>query len=192
MFQVHSERAKNLLKAPPHFQAAPNPPLRKFPSDHLDLWAHAQLEGEIVKNLSFAGKVEPVVILLLESMASLLIGKKISLLAELSIRECEAFLRDRNSQPAFENNDPQIEDEIKRFFAWLRFVPNHVDVKEYDFSSEKGPFARLSLVDKVRELKAFLHSPEIVSLYQGREHPELLDVEDLTVYVQAVWSGNMS
>jgi hypothetical protein len=67
-------------------------------------------------------------------------------------------------------------------------MPVHEEAREYHFEREKGPFHRLSLVDKVRELKAFLNSPEIVSLYEGRERPELVDVEDLTVYVLASYA----
>jgi hypothetical protein len=41
----------------------------------------------------------------------------------------------------------------------------------------------LKLVDKVRELKAFLESSQVRALYADRPLPELVDVEDLTVFV---------
>lgn len=186
MFKVNSQRAKALLDSPRFFlKDADLSQMKRFPSDRLNLWARMQLENQIVKNLSFAGTLEEGPLLVLESMASLLIGKNISLLGELSLRECEAFLRDRNSQVAYEGLDSDDENELKRFFLWLRHLTSDLAIKEYHFHSQKGPFKGLTLVDKVRELKAFLNSPEIASLYQGRSRPELIDVEDLTIYLEA-------
>ena len=45
------------------------------------------------------------------------------------------------------------------------------------------------MVDKIRELKAFLSSFEVRELYQGSVAPELIDVEDLTVYIQAPYQS---
>ncbi len=44
-------------------------------------------------------------------------------------------------------------------------------------------------MDKVREIKAFLNSPEILTLYQNLPRPELVDVEDLTVYIHAPYES---
>src|SRR5690606_8486092 len=72
---------------------------------------------------------------------------------------------------------------------WLRNWPQKKQAKEYHFSSEKGPFSKLKLVDKIGEIRAFLNSPEILTLYQNRTKPELVDVEDLTVYIQAPYGS---
>jgi hypothetical protein len=122
-------------------------------------------------------------------MASLLIGKPITKLDELSIRECEAFLRDRNSEEAFDGMTESDEAELKKVFQWIRVWPKFEVAKDYTFPSEKGPFARLKLVDKIKEVKAFLNSPEILTLYQDLPRPELVDVEDLTVYIHAPYES---
>jgi hypothetical protein len=49
----------------------------------------------------------------------------------------------------------------------------------------------LKLVDKVRELKAFLSSVEVHDLYKDCLRPELVDVEDLTVFIQAPYSSEL-
>lgn len=149
----------------------------------MNLWAHLDWEHGNVKKLSYFGDLSDGFVLVMESMANLLIGKNISFLSELSVRECEAFLRDRNSQMSFEDLSPQDESELRKIFQWLRNFPLPKISREYQFSSQKGPFGALKLVDKVRELKAFLNSPEILNLYQRSVSPELVDVDDLTVYV---------
>lgn len=194
MFKVNSERARKILQSSRFFLSSPVPEMRVFPSEKLAIQVKVESENGNVKNLSFFGEVPEGAKLVMESMASLLIGKKLSFLSELSIRECEAFLRDRNSVPAFEDLPPEEEEELKRFFNWLKSpsspVLSSASVREYEFPLEKGPFQTLSLVDKVRELKAFLNSPEVHTLYHSMPVPELLDVEDLTVYLQVPYGSD--
>src|SRR5690606_25909264 len=131
------------------------------------------------------GQLEDFQKVLFESMASLLINKPITLLDTLSIRECEAFMRDRNSEMSLSEMSEVDEILFKKVFQWLRNWPKKQDAREYQFSSENGVFSSLKLVDKIKEIRAFLNSPEILTLYRDRARPELVDVEELTVYIQA-------
>ena len=123
-------------------------------------------------------------------MGRLMINKPITRMDTLTVRECEAFLRDRNSEVAIDGLTDSAEEKFKKFFQWIRQWPRITDSEEYHFSSEKGPFSRLKLVDKVREIKAFLCSSQITELYQNVALPELVDVDDLTVYVQVPYSSD--
>lgn len=159
--------------------------MRKYPGSEFDLWVQVDQEPPYVKKLSFAGNLQDHEKVILEAVASLVEGKDLSQLENLSLRECEAFLRDRNSEMALENLAPETEGKFKKLFSWMRLTPQERPVMDYQYSVHKGPFRNLKLIDKIRELKAFLNSPEIKELYQGSLLPELVDVEDLTVFVQA-------
>lgn len=185
MFKVNSQRARAILQQPRFFEKIPLPDMKKFPSELLPVWVKVEFEQSHVKKLSFAGTPSEGCLLVIESMANLLVGKNLAILNELSVRECEAFLRDRNSEAAFEGLSHEEESELKKFFNWLKNPPRTKSAEVYHFHQQKGPFQLLNLVDKVKELKAFLNSPEIMALYQGRSAPELVDVEDLSVFVQA-------
>ncbi len=187
MFTVNSERARALLKSPKSFVAEPIQGMRKFHSASFDLFALVEKENGLVKKMSFSGNVPDSVLIYLESMASLLVGRPVSYLTDLSLRECEAFLRDRNSVPALGPIDPADEETLQEIFKWLRYLDPQRETTQYDFSG-KG-LEHLSLVDKVKELKAFLNSTQVEELYQGLARPEVLDVEDLTVYVWAPYES---
>ena len=189
MVEIKSLRGKKIVEAPRFFKSEEVPGMKRFPGSEIELWADVQFEGDVVKNLSLFGQIEDYQKVLLESMASLLINKPIALLDALSLRECEAFLRDRNSELALSEMSEVQENVLKKVFFWLRNWPQKVKGEEYRFSSEKGLFSELKLVDKIGEIRAFLNSPEILTLYQNRTKPELVDVEDLTVYIQAPY-GN--
>jgi hypothetical protein len=189
MVKVNSSRAKKILEAPRFLKKSVSSSMRKFPGSEINLWVAVEGEPLSVKNLSFSGALDSVHILILESMASLLIDKKISLLETLTVRECEAFLRDRNSEPAFEGWDGEIEKTFHSVFLWIRAWPFKNSSQSYSYPREKGPFRQLKLADKVRELKAFLGSAEIASLYGTLRTPELIDVVELTAYVDAPYSG---
>lgn len=183
--EIKSLRAKKMLQEP-QAMVQPDPAqMRKYPSDEMNLWVKMEREQQIVKKLSFAGSVDDHEKVLLEALAALMKGRPLALLENLSLRECEAFLRDRNSELALENLPNQTEVKFKKLFSWLRALPQETPALDYHFASEKGPFSKLKLVDKVRELKAFFSSLEVKSLYQGMVGPELVDVDELTVFVQA-------
>src|SRR5690606_12936417 len=103
------------------------------------------------------------------------VGKPYLLLEKLSLRECEAFLRDRNSVPAIENLTEDDAQNFQRVMVWLTQFPLPKEVKDYQFSPEKGQFSRLKLVDKIKELKEFLSSSEVMRLYLNRLPPTLVD-----------------
>lgn len=190
MFTVNSERAKALLQNPKSFLAEPIQGMRKFHSASFDLFALLEKENGVVKKLSFSGKVPDPILIYLESMASLLINRPISTLDQLSLRECEAFLRDRNSVPALTPPDPADEQTLQELFQWLRHFEPQRDSSDYKYSISGKSFEGLSLVDKVKELKAFLSSAQVDQVYQGMARPEVLDVEDLTVYVWAPYESD--
>lgn len=185
MIEIKSERAKALLNNPRAIDEANLSQMRKYPSAEWNLWVKLEREGQNVKNLSFAGTLSEADKVLLEALAALMKGRAVNLLDNLSLRECEAFLRDRNSELALENVEASDEAKFKKLFTWLRIYPTTAAAQEYEFSSQKGPFHALKLVDKVKELKAFLNSFEIQELYKGALQPELIDVDDMTVYIQA-------
>lgn len=185
MVIIKSLRAKNLLAGPRFYKAELDPQMKRYPGDDLVLWVRLDWEQNYVKNLSFFGQLTDFQKIILESMASLLINKPITLLDTLSVRECEAFLRDKNSETAVDGMTEVDESQLKKVFHWIKVWPKVVPAKEYAFSSEKGPFHQLKIVDKIKEIKAFLNSPEILTLYQNMARPELVDVEDLTVYIHA-------
>lgn len=181
---IKSNRAKEQLLHPRFFQSDLDPEMKKYPG-HKELWVKVEWEMNNVKNLSFYGNVPDHEKVLLESWAFLLIGKPIIKLKEISLRECEAFLRDKNSEAAIEGMTENDELELKKVVQWMAAFSPSLPAKEYAFSSEKGPFRNLKLTDKIREIKAFLNSPEILTLYQNHPRPELVDVEELTVYIHA-------
>jgi hypothetical protein len=188
MVKVNSSRAQKILEAPRYLKKEVGSSMRKFPGSGLSLWVELENEGPSVKNLSYSGALDSIYILIFESMASLLVGKKLNLLETLSVRECEAFLRDRNSEAAFEGWSAEEEKNVQAVFQWLRAWPLKNSAQSYQYSAEKGPFRQLKLADKVRELKAFLSSQEMAELYQSERLPELVDVEELTVYVQVPYA----
>ncbi len=190
MGDIKSKRAKELLLRPHSYQTRPLSQLRKYPGSMIDFYGVIELEGKNVKNLSFAGNLPDHMIVLIESAGEIMKNRSIDLLDSLSLRECEAYLRDKNSQAAIENLDSEDDESLKKILYWLKRLPREMAGGPYEFSSEKGRFADLKLVDKVRELKAFLASFEVQSLYSGRLGPELVDVDGLMVFVSAPYSSS--
>ncbi len=187
MVLIKSTRAQKVLVSRTHQLSEKKTGMRKYPG-HPNLWVELEWDKIHVKNLSFFGDLQDEEIVLLESMASLLTGKAPSILTGLSLRECEAFLRDRNSEMAIEGMTEKMEKDFKSFFTWLSHYPLPVAGINFNFSPEKGSFQSLSLVEKVRQIKAFLQSPEILTLYGRHPRPELIDVDGLTIYVEAPYS----
>lgn len=190
MPKIKSLRANAILNGPRYLSPELDPLMKKYPSESWSLWLKLEWESNIVKNLSYYGDLKDWQKIFIESMATLLIGKPITKLDELSLRECEAFLRDRNSELAVEGMTENEKLEIKKVFKWIRFLPQEKKAEIYHFSSDKGIFRNLKLVEKIRELKAFLNSPEILTLYRNQIKPELVDVEDLTVYIHAPYTSD--
>lgn len=189
MLKVNSARAKKIIDSPPHRLTEKTPTMRKFPGKGPELWISLEGSPQSVKKLSYFGELDASALLLLESTASLLSGKKLSSLQNFSLRECEAFLRDRNSEVAFEGMESGAEDYFRDLLLWLRNWPFVSEIQDYVFPRERGSFRSLRLLDKVRELKAFLSSREVSELYEGLRPPELVDVEDLTAYVDVPYQS---
>lgn len=190
MTVINSERAQKVLNEPKFFVKSKGPEMKKYPGTGPDLWVEIIWEGNLVKNLSFFGEQKEATTVLMESMANLLINKPITKIKEITLRECEAFLRDKNSVKSVDEIPESEEENIGRVFQWMGSLSPLSPPKDYDFSSSKGPFERLKLVDKIREVKAFLNSPPIAELYQNLTRPELVDVEDLTVYIHAPYESS--
>jgi hypothetical protein len=191
MVNIKSERAKNLLASPQAMTKDKTSHMRKYPGNDFNLWAEVVRDQEIVKKLSFYGEVEGFEAVLLESLAALIFQRPLSLLENLSLRECEAYLRDRNSELSLDHLSSLHESKFRKLFAWIRSFPEKKDVQDYQYDLTKGPLSRLKLTDKIRELKAFLNSPQIQNLYSQNSGPELIDVEDLTVYVHVPYQTNL-
>ncbi|MBA2404843.1 MAG: hypothetical protein H0V66_08735 [Bdellovibrionales bacterium] len=189
MVVIKSERAKALLQNPRAIDQANHSQMCKYPGQDFILWANLERQEQNVKNLSFSGTLQDYEKVLLEAVAALMKGRPMNLLENLTLRECEAFLRDRNSELALENLTELDEAKFKKLFGWLRVFRPAEAPQDYQFSAKQGPFRNLKLVDKVRELKAFLNSHEIQELYQGAISPELIDVDDLTVFIQAPYQS---
>lgn len=183
MVEIKSERAKKLLIQPRAIESTQSSQMKKYPGSDMNLWVSLERDQQNVKKLSFFGSIQDYEAVLLESVSALMTGRPISLLENLSLRECEAYLRDRNSELAMDEVPSSDEGRFKKLFHWLRVFPEKKEALEYQYDSKKGPFCELKLVDKIRELKAFLNSYEIQKLYQGVACPELVDVEELTVYI---------
>jgi hypothetical protein len=187
---IKSERAKELLLNPKAYNLYPLSQMRRYPGDEMNLWVRVEREGQNVKNLSFGGQLLDHEKVILEAIAILIKGKKIFSLDMLSLRECEAYLRDRNSEVSLENIDANEEAKLRKILLWIRAMPDENGPQEYHFSSKMGAFRDLKLIDKVRELKAFLSSHEVRALYQGSLSPELIDIDDMTVYIQAPYTSD--
>jgi len=185
MISVKSERAKKLLESGKAYQSSKNSFMRKCPLDGFDLYIGVELDNGHVKNLSFFGQLQDYERVLIEALSILAQKRPLVSLDQISLRECEAFLRDKNSEIAIENLDSEVENKWKRLLQWLKLSQHTNPVLDYQFNRDKGPFSRLSLVDKVRELKAFLASKEVESLYKGYLRPELIDLDEMTAFVQA-------
>jgi hypothetical protein len=143
MFVINSQRAQKLVDRPVAVLKEMNSQMKRYPSESFKVWAELELEQNRVKKLSFAGELSPIESLILESLASLMTGKPLPLLDNLSLRECEAFLRDKNSQVAFEGVTPELEGKFKKFFTWLKTLPLITSGDDYEFSSQKGPICIL-------------------------------------------------
>lgn len=189
MITINSSRAKKLLETPVAYREVPTAAMRMYSRAGLKVLVGLEWDGENVKKMSFSGDLEPQVRLLIESVAQILRGRSLGVLDQLTLRECEAFLRDRNSEVAIEGLGPEHEEHFKNFFLWLRHSTQAGPSEVYEYPTAKGAFARLKIVDKIRELKAFLNSEQVSRLYQQVPKPELVDVEDLTVFLQVAYSS---
>jgi hypothetical protein len=121
---------------------------------------------------------------ILEAMGHLLKNKSWQKIKEITLREAEAWLRDRNSEPAFSPEEMgilpqmwgQLQAQIEHSFKSGRVL------SDFRFPSEKS-FEKLNLSEKIRELKAFFSSERLSGFYKNGGEIELLDVEEFTLYI---------
>jgi hypothetical protein len=190
MTKIKSQRAQKLLEKPQALVDRPLPLMRKYPNEAWKIQVLLEREGPNVKKLSYHGSLADHEKVLIEALSQIITERPLALLEKLSFRECEAYLRDKNSENALEEVSEDDERNLKKFMSWLRTFPEANEAQDYEFSSIKGPFRSLKLVDKIRELKAFLNSTEILALYQNSVRPELVDVDELTVYIYAPYQSD--
>ena len=186
---LKSNRAKKLLESLKYYKEVIGPEMKKFPGTGPDLYFQIELENEIVKNLSFFGHVDDVTKVLFESMACLLINRPITKLDAFSLRELEAYLRDKNSEVSLEEMSESDDIYLKKVFQWLKTLSRGPVSKEYAFHSENRSFKSLKLAEKIKEVRAFLNSPPILTLYRNMASPELVDVEEMTVYINVPYGS---
>jgi hypothetical protein len=188
MVEVKSARALKLLEVPVSLKNEMQTGMKRFPFDDVKVWASLEWDQNNVKNLSFYGELNNGERIIVEALGLLMKKKAITYLDQISLRECEAFLRDRNSEPAVTGMTEAEENFFKRLVRWLRSWSRIEGGANYKFTNEKGAFRQLKLVDKIREMKAYLASAQILTLYENLIAPELVDLEDLTVYIQAPYA----
>ena len=116
-------------------------------------------------------------------------NRPISKLDAFTLRELEAYLRDKNSEASIEEMTENDDIYLKKVFGWLKTLGQKPLSKDYHFSSENRPFCELKLADKIKEIRGFLNSPEILTLYRNVGIPELIDVEEMTVYLNVPYSS---
>ena len=128
---------------------------------------------------------------LLLALAQILRGKPLESAKNLSLREIEAYLRDRNSEPALPSETHADLTEL-----WSRIqgqlsslTAQSAEGKSYEFATGRV-FAMLSLSEKIQELKSFFSSETLLGLRRSGGKIELLDVQDFDIFI-ALDSGSV-
>lgn len=167
-----SKQAKGLFESP------------RFVVKDSSNWTYwkAQGEGDGLR-LRFKGENVDWKIVLSEAMARLCEGKEMSRLDELDLREIDAFIRDRNSEAGWILS----KDELKEANIYIQNIKigltlSFTEVK-IPLTWHPGQFRQLSLPERIKTLKSLFQNPFVQNLYRGMGQPNLLDVEDLTVYL---------
>ncbi len=185
MFEILSQRAEALLKAPQHRLMQKKDTMRFFKGELLHCWVDLEIENGSVKNLSYYGDLDPALLVLIEALARIMRNKSLAHFESMTLRECEAFLRDKNSQASLSKLTNELEVEFKRLCTWLRLWPTSSNVSQnFDFDSKKMVFKNLSLVEKIKIIKLFFRSSQVLTLYAGLPAPELIDVVDLDIFIE--------
>jgi hypothetical protein len=182
-----SQRARAYVEAHTHSAAAPkgadaSVPYgeRQYADGGLVWWAG---HGECL-NFCYSGDWDAAHVALWEAAAHLMKGRPWAKCAELTPREIEFFLRDRNSAPAvpalaLEAFGERWRELLEALAAWTR--AGRV-LGAYRFPSDES-FARLALPDKIRELKAFFLSEKLAPFFARGGKLELVDVDGTTVFI---------
>lgn len=187
MITIKSTRAQK-KQAEPAFFGTHNDNMRTF-NGPLDLHMGLVVENGIVKNLSIQGSLEPWLLACLEGWGEIILNRPLAKIDQITLKETEAFLRDRNSEYAIEGLGRDEEILFGSIIGWVKNFNPQSGSANYTFLPTHGPFRNLKLAEKVNELKKFLSSSEVFSLYQGQKLPELVDVEELTIYIDCPYSS---
>lgn len=187
MIQLKSQRSQNKLSEPRFFGI--NREGMKVFTGPADLLIGFDIENGNVKNLSIQGTLEPWLKVTLEAWGEMVDGKALERMDQFSLKEAEAYLRDRNSELSIEGLTTNEETLFKSIISWAKSYVPQKDVSSYIFLPALGPFRKLKLSEKVQEMKKFLSSEEVFSLYNSLRLPELVDVEDMTIYIDSPYSS---
>lgn len=188
MVELKSKRSQEKLNSP-RFFGVPREGMKPFTGRPLNLLIGFDIENGNVKNLSFDGTLESWLQVCMEAWGEMIEGKPLDRIDQISLKETEAYLRDRNSEHSIEGLDADDEELFRAITSWAKTYVPQKDVSSYIFSPSMGPFRNLKLSEKIREIKNFLSSEEVFSLYNPRPLPELVDVEELTVYIDSPYSS---
>lgn len=179
---IHSQRAQGLLEKC-DFQLAP--PSEKHGKCQYDDGRLVWWRGnEICEGWGYSEAWNLPSKALLEAAGVLILKKNWSKIQEISVRELEYFLRDKNSQVAisdnFLNEFAPVWTEIQQAVQHWRHAG--VSLQDYHFS-KVIPFKDLPLAEKIHELKSFFLSKKLAPFYQRGGQLEVVDVSDCTVYL---------
>jgi len=158
-----------------------DPSMRRYRVAHRDIYFSLEREGEVVKKLSYFGDLEDHEIVFLEALSILLSQKPVHFSLQLSLREVDFYLRDKNSQPSMSVFEDSL--SFKNLMGFIASWPKQENDKIYHFPSQLGPFRALSLIDKVKEFQSFLLSRDVAEIYPEGA-PRLLDIEGETIYLE--------
>lgn len=183
-----SQRAQNLARSlSGHTQATQKGHLLKL-SDVL--WLELHGEGALEK-INFSSSWQRGSQVLLLALTQILKGKPLESAKNLSLREIEAYLRDRNSEPALPSEDyMDLSESWPRIQSQLSSLSTASgEGRNYEFASGRV-FALLNLSEKIQELKAFFSSETLLGLRRSGGKIELLDVQDFDIFI-ALDSGSV-
>lgn len=186
---IQSQRAQTLLEKSAFHMAPPDFSHGKCQYDdgRLIWWSGSS----ICESWGYYGPWDLASRALIEAAGVILLKKNWSKVQEISIRELEFFLRDKNSQPAIAEDYldeltstwHELQSSIQN---WLR---SGVSLQDYHFSGIV-PFRELALAEKIHELKSFFLSKKLSPFYQRGGQLEVVDVLDCTVYL-ALQTGDI-
>lgn len=177
-----SQRAQTLLNSPRFQLIPPTQPHgeRQYDDGRVFWWKG----GETCEGIGYQGPWSSAHRVLFEAAGVLLEKRPWARWQELSAREMEFFLRDKNSQVAlpeeFILEFTQTWQELQAVIAqWLQ---SGVSLRPYSYALG-APFKELPLKDKIHELKAFFLSDKLAPFFQRGGRLEVLDVVECTVYL---------
>ena len=172
-----SNQAKSLLNQP------------RFVTKDDSAWSYwkAGDEGPGL-HIRFKGHNSEWKIVLSEALSRICEGRSAERLEQLDFREIDAFIRDRNSESGWDLSEAELKEAavyIQNIKVGIVLSYSTVDLPTV---WSAGQFAKLALTEKIKTLKTMFQGPFVQNLYRGMSTPNLLDVEDLTVFIQVPYN----